>query len=97
MTRTATSLLRMAQTSQTPNGIFPLAGEVDLHRAPEIRKALAPLLARSSTLADDQLLGHTFPIGGRAFDANVWKRPDGARVLSLVPAPDDVEQTVSPS
>ena len=35
----------MAPTSQTPDGIFPLEGEVDLHRAPEIRKALAPLLA----------------------------------------------------
>lgn len=36
----------MAPTSQTPDGIFPLEGEVDLHRAPEIRKALAPLLAQ---------------------------------------------------
>lgn len=36
----------MATTSQTPNGIFTLEGEVDLHRAPEIRKAIAPLLAQ---------------------------------------------------
>ncbi len=38
----------MAPTSQTPDGIFPLEGEVDLHRAPEIRQALAPLLAQKN-------------------------------------------------
>jgi anti-sigma B factor antagonist len=36
----------MATTSQTPDGIFRLDGEVDLHRAPEIRAALAVLLAQ---------------------------------------------------
>ena len=37
---------RMASTPQTPNGILALEGEVDLHRAPEIRAALAPLVAQ---------------------------------------------------
>jgi anti-sigma B factor antagonist len=36
----------MASTSQTHNGILVLVGEVDLHRAPEIREALAPLVAQ---------------------------------------------------
>jgi len=36
----------MATTPQTPDGIFRLEGEVDLHRAPEIRAALAPVVAR---------------------------------------------------
>lgn len=35
----------MATTSQKQNGIFALEGEVDLHRAGEIREVLAPLLA----------------------------------------------------
>ena len=38
----------MAPTSQTPDGILRLDGEVDLHRAPEIRAALAPLLAQKT-------------------------------------------------
>jgi anti-sigma B factor antagonist len=38
----------MATTSQTPDGIFRLDGEVDLHRAPEIRAALAVLLAQKT-------------------------------------------------
>ena len=37
---------RMASTPQTPHGILALDGEVDLHRAPEIRAALAPLVAQ---------------------------------------------------
>ena len=36
----------MASTPQNPNGILALEGEVDLHRAPEIRAALAPLVAQ---------------------------------------------------
>ena len=35
----------MASAPQSHNGILVLEGEVDLHRAPEIRAALAPLLA----------------------------------------------------
>ena len=48
MTAAANSNDRMAPTSQTPDGIFRLDGEVDLHRAPEIRAALAPLLAQKT-------------------------------------------------
>ena len=36
----------MASTPQSHNGILALEGEVDLHRAPEIRAALAPLVAQ---------------------------------------------------
>ncbi|MCE9609786.1 MAG: STAS domain-containing protein [Chthoniobacter sp.] len=36
----------MATTPQNPDAIFRLEGEVDLHRAPEIRAALAPVIAR---------------------------------------------------
>lgn len=36
----------MASISQTHHGILALEGEVDLHRAPEIREALAPLVAQ---------------------------------------------------
>ena len=42
----ASSPHRMPSTPQTPNGILALEGEVDLHRAPEIRAALAPLVAQ---------------------------------------------------
>ncbi len=36
----------MPSTPQTSSGILALAGEVDLHRAPEIRAALAPFVAQ---------------------------------------------------
>jgi len=36
----------MSQTSQTEKGILALDGEVDLHRSPEIRKAIAPFVER---------------------------------------------------
>lgn len=35
----------MASAPQSHHGILVLEGEVDLHRAPEIRAALAPLIA----------------------------------------------------
>jgi len=34
----------MAKTSQTEKGILALDGEVDLHRSPEIREAIAPFV-----------------------------------------------------
>ena len=36
----------MATTSKTPFSILALEGEVDLHRAVEIRGTLAPLIAQ---------------------------------------------------
>ena len=36
---------RMPPTPQTSTGLLALEGEVDLHRAPELRAALAPLVA----------------------------------------------------
>ena len=36
----------MATITQTQNGILALEGEVDLHRSPQIRETLAPLVAR---------------------------------------------------
>lgn len=38
----------MITTSQTRNGILALEGEVDLHRAAEIRELLAPLVAQKT-------------------------------------------------
>ncbi len=36
----------MITTSQTEKGILALDGEVDLHRSPEIREAIAPMVEK---------------------------------------------------